>query len=58
VPLLQPEQGTLADEAGMIRTQMESTIDKKMVAVAWDGLYDTTLLTVTSNQYFPVYAYA
>jgi hypothetical protein len=26
----------------MIRTQMGSTPDHKTVAVAWDGLYDTT----------------
>jgi hypothetical protein len=37
-----PEQRTLVDESGMIRTQMGSTIDQKMVAVAWDALYDTT----------------
>jgi hypothetical protein len=29
--------------SGMIRTQMGSTIDQKMVAIAWDALYDTTL---------------
>jgi hypothetical protein len=26
---------------GMIRTQMVSIIDQKMVAVVWDALYDT-----------------
>jgi hypothetical protein len=36
------EQRTLVDESGMIRTQMGSTIDQKMVAVAWGTLYDTT----------------
>jgi hypothetical protein len=40
--LLQPEQRTLVDKSGMIRAQMGSTIDQKMVAVAWDALYDTT----------------
>jgi hypothetical protein len=40
--LLQPEQGTLVDESGVITTQMESTIDQKMIAVAWDALCDTT----------------
>jgi hypothetical protein len=40
--LLQPEQRTLVDKSGMIRVQMGSTIDQKMVAVAWDALYDTT----------------
>jgi hypothetical protein len=42
--LLQPEQRTLVDESGMIRTQMGITIDQKMVAVAWNALYDTTSL--------------
>jgi hypothetical protein len=28
-------------ESGMIRTQMGSKIDQKMVAMAWDALYDT-----------------
>jgi hypothetical protein len=42
VCLLQPEQRTLVDELGMIRTEMESTVDKKMVAIAWAALYDTT----------------
>jgi hypothetical protein len=32
--LLQPEQRTLVDESGMVRTQMGSTIDQKMVAAA------------------------
>jgi hypothetical protein len=36
--LLQPEQRNVVDESGMIRTQMGSTIDQKMVAVAWDAL--------------------
>jgi hypothetical protein len=40
--LLQKQQKTLVDEQEMIRTQMESTIDRKMVADAWDALYDTT----------------
>jgi hypothetical protein len=39
--LLQREQRILVDESGMIRTQMGSTIDQKMVAVAWDAWYDT-----------------
>jgi hypothetical protein len=30
------------DESGMIRTQMGSTVDENMVAVARDALYDTT----------------
>jgi hypothetical protein len=34
VCLLKPEEITLADESGMIRTQKGSTIDQKMVAVA------------------------
>jgi hypothetical protein len=38
VLLLQPEQRTLVDELRMIRTQMGSTIDKKIVADAWDAL--------------------
>jgi hypothetical protein len=41
--LLQPEQRTLLDESGKIGTQMGSTIDQKMVAVAWDALYNTSL---------------
>jgi hypothetical protein len=41
--MLQPEQRTLVDELGMIRTQMGSTVDQNLVAVAWDVLYDTTL---------------
>jgi hypothetical protein len=41
--LLQPEQITLLDESGKIGTQMGSTIDQKMVAVAWDALYNTSL---------------
>jgi hypothetical protein len=40
---LQPEQRNLLDESTMIRTQMGDTIDQKMVAAAWDALYDTTL---------------
>jgi hypothetical protein len=40
--LLKPKQLTLVDESGIIRNQMESTIDQKLVAVAWDALYDTT----------------
>jgi hypothetical protein len=40
--LLQLEQRTLRDEFGMIITQLGSTIDQKMVAVAWDALYNTT----------------
>jgi hypothetical protein len=40
--LLQPEQRTLMDESGMITTQMGSTVDQKMVAVAWGALYETT----------------
>jgi hypothetical protein len=35
-------QRALVDESGMIRTQTGHTIDKKMVTVAWDALYDTT----------------
>jgi hypothetical protein len=38
VSLLQPEQINLVDEPGIIRTQVESTIDQEMVAVAWDVL--------------------
>jgi hypothetical protein len=30
------------DKLRIIRTQMGITIDQKMVAVAWDALYDTT----------------
>jgi hypothetical protein len=37
----QPEQRTLVDEWGIIRTQMRSTKDQKMAA--WDALYDATL---------------
>jgi hypothetical protein len=33
-------RATLVDGSGMIRTQMGSTIDQKMVPVAWDALYD------------------
>jgi hypothetical protein len=36
------EKRTLVDESRMIRTQMWSVVDKKMVAVAWDALCDTT----------------
>jgi hypothetical protein len=32
----------MVDESRMVRTQMGSTKDQKMVAVAWDALYDTT----------------
>jgi hypothetical protein len=42
VCVLKPEQTTLVDGSGMIRTQMESTIDQKMVIVGWDALYETT----------------
>jgi hypothetical protein len=42
VSLLHPEQRILVDESGMIITEMGSTIDQKMVAVAWDALYNTT----------------
>jgi hypothetical protein len=31
------------DKSGMIKTQMGSTIDLKMVTIAWDALYNTTL---------------
>jgi hypothetical protein len=40
--LLQPKQRTQVDESGMIRTEMGSTVDQKVIAVAWDALYDTT----------------
>jgi hypothetical protein len=40
--MLQPQHRTLVDESGIIITQVGSRIDKKMVAVAWDALYDTT----------------
>jgi hypothetical protein len=40
--MLQPEYRTLVDESGMIRSQVGSAIHEKMVAVAWDALYDTT----------------
>jgi hypothetical protein len=30
----------MVDELGMITTQMGSTIDQKMVGVAWDALYN------------------
>jgi hypothetical protein len=36
------EQRTLVDELGMIETQMVSTLNKKVVAVAWDALYEPT----------------
>jgi hypothetical protein len=42
VYLLNPEQRTVVDELGMIRTQMGSGIDQRIVAVAWDALYDIT----------------
>jgi hypothetical protein len=42
VSLLQPEQRALVDESRMIITQMGNRIDQKMVAVAWNALYDTT----------------
>jgi hypothetical protein len=38
--LLQTEQKTLVDKSGTIRAQMGSTIDQKMVSVAWDALND------------------
>jgi hypothetical protein len=38
----QPEQRSLKDESGMMRTQMGSIIDLNMVTVAWDALYDAT----------------
>jgi hypothetical protein len=31
------------DESGMITAQMGRTVDQKMVAVAWDALYNTSL---------------
>jgi hypothetical protein len=40
--MLQPEHRILVDGLGMIRTQVGSTIDQKMVAVAWEALNDTT----------------
>jgi hypothetical protein len=40
------------DELGMISTRVGSTIDHKMVALAWDTLYNTTPITVTSNAAF------
>jgi hypothetical protein len=42
VSLLQLQQRTLVDETGMIRTEMGNIIEEKMVAAAWDALYDTT----------------
>jgi hypothetical protein len=36
------QQETLVDESRIIRTQTGSTINHKMVAVAWDALYGTT----------------
>jgi hypothetical protein len=36
--LLQPEQRILVDESEIIRTQIRSTIDQKIVAAAWDDL--------------------
>jgi hypothetical protein len=47
VRLLQPGQRIAVDESGMIRTQMKSTVDQKMVVVAWDALYD---IPCNSNQ--------
>jgi hypothetical protein len=35
-------QKTLVDESRMITTQMGSTTDQEMVAVAWNALYKTT----------------
>jgi hypothetical protein len=32
--MLQPEQRTLVDETGMIRTHMRSTLDKKILVAA------------------------
>jgi hypothetical protein len=40
--LLQPEQRTMVGELVMITTQTGRTVDHKIVAVAWDPLYDTT----------------
>jgi hypothetical protein len=31
----------VVDESGMIRTKMESTVDDKMVIVAWVTFHDT-----------------
>jgi len=42
VSLRQPQQRALVDEPLMIRTQMGSTTDRKMVVTAWDALYNTT----------------
>jgi hypothetical protein len=33
----------MVDEWGKLRTQMGNTVDQKMVTVAWDDLYDTSL---------------
>jgi hypothetical protein len=40
--LLQQEQRNVVDELRIIRSQIQSTIDQKMVAVARDALYNTT----------------
>jgi hypothetical protein len=39
---MQSYQRTLVPILGMFRTQMGSTIDHKMVADAWDALYDAS----------------
>jgi hypothetical protein len=39
--LLQPEQRSLVDEPGMIRTQVGSKTYQKMAAVARDAFYGT-----------------
>jgi hypothetical protein len=36
------------DESRIIRNQMGSTTDQKMVAVTWDALYENHLVTVIS----------
>jgi hypothetical protein len=41
--LLGVQQKKLVDESGMTRTQMGSTIDQKVAAVAWDTLCGTIL---------------
>jgi hypothetical protein len=37
VSVLQPEQRTLVDEKGMVKTKMGSTTYQKTAAVAWDA---------------------
>jgi hypothetical protein len=54
--LQQPEQTTLVDESGMIKTQMSSTIHQKIVAVVWDTLY--TIPPRYSNQYCIVFVHS